>query len=214
MRRLVEALGLVLSLASRPGRGSVFSLRLPGAPEAVQLAQATAPDSPDRQSCRGQPELAALRSLMARPAGARPLQGLRVLLVDDEVLVLEGMRALLGAWGCAVQAFKDIDAAAQHVLTYAGKGLPFDLLITDYRLEKDVTGGDVIRAVRDALRMTHPDDFREPPSIIITGDTDPARIAQAQGVGATLLHKPIDTQVLHDELAKVWALGRSAALST
>jgi signal transduction histidine kinase len=213
VRRLVDALGMGLSLASRPGRGSVFSLRLPCASQLVQLAQAAAPDSPDRESSRGQPGPAALQPSLARLAGARPLQGLKVLLVDDEVLVLEGMRALLGEWGCAVQAFKDIDAAAQHVLACAGRGRPFDLLITDYRLENGVTGRDVIRAVSNALRMTHPDDFREPPSIIITGDTDPARIAQAQGVGATLLHKPIDTQVLYDELAKVWVLGRAPALS-
>ncbi len=86
----------------------------------------------------------------------------------------------------------------------------FDLLITDYRLENGVTGRDVIRAVRASLRMAHPGAGLAPPSIIITGDTDPARMLQAQGVGATLLHKPIDTQVLYEELARAFAFRNKA----
>lgn len=203
VRRLVDTLGLELSLASRPGQGSVFSLRLPRAPDAEQLAQAAAPEPPAWAPLRSQP--GAFDSFTAALTAPALWPGLRVLVVDDEVLVLEGMRALLQEWGCVVLAFKSLQGAVDHVLGFEGDAPPFDLLITDYRLENGVTGGDVIRAVRAALRMAKPGSALEPPSIIITGDTDPARIAQAQGVGATLLHKPIDTQVLHDELAKVFA---------
>jgi CheY-like chemotaxis protein len=102
-----------------------------------------------------------------------------------------------------VVAFRNLEGAARYVRDLEEGPPALDLLITDYRLENGVTGGDVIRAVRAALRMAHPEHSFELPAIIITGDTDPARLSQAQGVGATLLHKPIDTQVLYDELAKV-----------
>ena len=203
VRRLVHTLGLALTLASRPGRGSVFSLRLPRAPNAAQLAEAAALESSAAHAFRGQ--AGALQPLAGAAPGARPLQGLRVLLVDDEVMVLEGMRALLGEWGCAVVAFRNLEGAARYVRDLEESPPALDLLITDYRLENGVTGGDVIRAVRAALRTAHPEHSFELPAIIITGDTDPARLSQAQGVGATLLHKPIDTQVLYDELAKVHA---------
>jgi len=49
----------------------------------------------------------------------------------------------------------------------------------------------------------------EPPMVILTGDTEPQRISQAQRVGATLLHKPIDTQTLYGELRKAHAARRA-----
>jgi signal transduction histidine kinase/AmiR/NasT family two-component response regulator len=195
VRRLAQAMALELTLASRPGRGSVFSLRLPGVPRSVQLAEEAASAPP-----------AAFELLADINTGGSPLQNLKVLLVDDEVLVLEGMRTLLGEWGCDVVVFKDIEGAVQYIQHVDETTPPFDLLITDYRLENGVTGGQVIHAVRAALEMRHPNCTLKPPSIILTGDTDPTRIAQAQSVGAILLHKPIETQVLHETITMLFSL--------
>lgn len=201
VQRLVQTLALELTLASQPGRGSVFSLRLPCAPGCAQAGE-TAAAAP----------AAAFRSLTNMAPEASPLQGLKVLLVDDEILVLEGMRALLGEWGCAVAAFQSLDGAVQYVQRFEEDAPPFDLLITDYRLENGVTGGQVIQAVRAALRMRQPDSTMEPPSIIITGDTDPGRILQAQSVGALLLHKPVETQVLHEAVTMIFSSEKNTAL--
>ncbi|MBH2010209.1 MAG: hybrid sensor histidine kinase/response regulator [Xanthomonadaceae bacterium] len=192
VRRLVDSLGLELSLASRLGKGSVFSLRLPCASPPCQPAGVNALVSPTFQPGAARHE-------------ASSLMGLRVLVVDDEVLVREGMRMLLGQWGCFVEVFRTVEGATRYIGDFDGDGPPFDLLITDFRLENGVTGHDVIRAVRAALQKL-PDfaDF-DPPVVIVTGDTDPLRISQARGLGATVLHKPIDTQVLHAELAKAFA---------
>lgn len=192
VRQLVDSLGLHLTLASQPGKGTVFSLRIPGASDTREIAQACSATSP-------------IFEPGALDGSLVPLHGLSVLVVDDEWLVREGMRLLLGQWGCSVNAFRDIEGATRYIKCFTGPGRPFDLLLTDYRLENGITGSEVIQVVRAALQgLPGFDDF-DPPVIIVTGDTDPLRILQAHGVGATLLHKPIVTQVLYEELAKVRA---------
>lgn len=202
VQRLVQVMALELTLTSRPGRGSVFCLRLPCAPPCLKLAEMAA-STPS----------AAFGLLTNMGTDANPLQGRKVLLVDDEIMVLEGMRALLGEWGCIVLAFKDIEGAVQYVQRFEEGVPPFDLLITDYRLENGITGGQVIQAVRAALQMSHRDCTQQPPSIIITGDTDPSRILQAQSVGAMLLHKPVETQALHQAITTIFSMEKNAALS-
>lgn len=202
VQRLVHVMALELTLASRPGRGSVFSLRLPCVPHHCATRDAIAASAPSAA-------LGPLGRVADPHSGANPLQGLKVLLVDDEVLVLEGMRALLSEWGCIVLAVQTIEGAVQYVQSVEDGAPPFDLLITDYRLENGVTGGQVIQAVREALQQRRPANLLEPPSIIITGDTDPTRIAQAQNVGAVLLHKPLEAQALHEKISLLMSPGRT-----
>ena len=68
-----------------------------------------------------------------------PLNGLKVLAIDNEPRVLEGMRALLSRWGCAV--------ATAHGLAEAREACelgPPDVVIADYHLDE----GDGIEAIR------------------------------------------------------------------
>jgi CheY-like chemotaxis protein len=70
------------------------------------------------------------------------LNGLRVLVADDEPFVRRALRRLLVKAGCAVtEAATGI--AARDVLSEQ----PFDLVITDYRMP-EWTGGDLIRWIR------------------------------------------------------------------
>ena len=81
---IVERLGRVLEhpvgLRSRPGAGSVFSVTAP-------IGQAT----PKPRADQGAPEPV---------AAGEPLDGLKVLAIDNEPRVLEGLRVLLTRWGC------------------------------------------------------------------------------------------------------------------
>lgn len=82
--RVARLMQAPLGLRSTPGRGTVFSLRLPRAPAAPRpLAQAAA-------------------------AG---LAGSRVLVVDNDAAALASLQALLEGWGCIVDAAPDGDAA-------------------------------------------------------------------------------------------------------
>ncbi len=163
---LVATLGHDLTLGSRPGRGSVFRLRLP----ATTLA------------ARGEPMLRGDGTL------AR-LEGVNVLVLEDDESVREGMCLLLRSFGCACVAADTLERALELALAR----LP-DIVISDYRLRGAATGVDAIQEIRDVLGVALP-------AILITGDTAPGRLRDAHASGVQLLHKPVHPADLHRALA-------------
>jgi signal transduction histidine kinase len=119
---LVHKLGARISVASRPGRGSVFRVGLPSTTE-VMLTDVFDP-APIREGT--------LR--------------LRVLVIDDDETVRTGMLHLLGRWGCHVMAVESIEDALQAVRLQRP-----DVVISDYRLRQQHTGTEAIMAVRHEL---------------------------------------------------------------
>ena len=156
VQRLVQEMGTQIQIVSRPGRGSVFRLWL-------DKYEVHLPDES-----------------LSIPATLN-LQGLYVLVVDDEESVRLGMQELLVGWGCICRAVEDLPQAllaVRHLLP--------DVVISDYRLRDNVNGGQVIEALRGVAG-------RKLPAIIITGDTAPERLREAQKTQAVLLHKPVST---------------------
>lgn len=130
--------------------------------------------------------------VMDEVSPAQALSGfdhLSVLVVDDDPAIREAMSELLSSWGCDCLV-ADSPAAAIEIC----RELP-QLLIVDYRLRDEQTGADVM----DALRARF---GRLPPTFIITGDTAPDRLRDAQNTGALLLHKPVDAARLHEEVSR------------
>ena len=124
------------------------------------------------------------------PAAQGPLSA-TILLVDDDPDVRDSLQAVLLAWGCDCLTAGDLDSAVA-----VARERRFDALIVDWRLPAHQTGGDVIRALREQIAGTWP-------TIVITGDTAPDRLREAAASGATLLHKPIDAQLLRDILSRL-----------
>ena len=142
---IVERLGRVLEhpigLRSRPGKGSVFFVNAP-------LGRAT----PERSAEPGAPEPA--------PAG-EPLEGLKVLAIDNEPRVLEGLSVLLKRWGCMVATAHGLEEARSALDAF---GAP-DVIIADYHLDFGRRRGrdpDVTRAFRPIHRR-HPRHRRSKP---------------------------------------------------
>ena len=108
------------------------------------------------------------------------LRGSHVLVLDDEVSVLDAMRRLLEGWGCEVTTA----ATPEEAETSVGRSRPPDLVIVDYRLRRHASGIETIGKLQQRIG-------KPVPALVITGDTAPDRLREAQESGYPLLHKPV-----------------------
>jgi len=166
-RRITRMLDAGLTLDSRPGRGSVFAVTVPLAPMPEQVTE-TMPQ-------QAMPE-----------AGA--LDRVRVLCIDDEPEIVDGMRMLLERWGCRVDTALD----AGQALAAARP----DLILADYHLAEGVDGVAVARRV-----CAHHDAAI--PVILLTADR-----SESLGEVAGRLVKPIKPAALRAMMHHV--LGQAA----
>jgi len=167
--RLAKLLGHPIEIASRVGHGTRFRVRVPWA-EAVALV----------------PVPAALPTDVMR--------GRVVLVVDDEVEIREGMRALLEPWGCEVLTASSLDEAVARAKTAPR---PPDVVVSDFHLGAGfATGPDTIAAVRSCVG-------REVPGLIVTGDTSPVSIDDLRSAGHPYLNKPVRPAKLRAMLSEL-----------
>jgi len=129
VERIARMLGYPVQVRSQPGRGSVFSIRVP-------LAQAR----PQRQV-----------PSMAQSVLGNPLPGRRLLVVDNEVDILHSMAALLGQWGCEVVTAVDLAEALQRL-----QGKAPEVILADFHLDHGVLGCQVIQQLRDEFSRPIP----------------------------------------------------------
>jgi DNA-binding NtrC family response regulator len=116
------------------------------------------------------------------------LRGVRVCLVDDEMVILKSMGHLLNAWG--MQSFvTDSAAGAEKIFREQGKP---DLLITDLRLGKAEHGAELAARLRK--------EFGEFPVLIITGETSSAVLREASERGFKVLQKPVVAEQLREAI--------------
>jgi len=175
--RLGRLLGHRVELESSPGRGSRFSVSVPLA---------------------AQPRVAEMPAPL--PAIADPARGKRVIVIDDDVLVLDGMRGILQSWGCAASA----DAALAGLAKDGGSP---DLIISDSRLADGESGVETIERLRAALGAPIP-------AFVITGDTAPERLREARAGGFLLLHKPVSPMALRTTLNRLLKAHGASPLRT
>jgi CheY-like chemotaxis protein len=124
------------------------------------------------------------------------LSALRVVVVDDSVHMCKLLRLMLSAFGiCHVQAFVDGNDAIQ-----AMRSAPPDLLLCDWEMQP-VDGPALVRRVRRCEDA----DLAAVPIVMLTGNTDAAKIRAARAAGVThVVVKPVTPRALFDRLA--WAV--------
>ncbi|MGF6986931.1 signal transduction histidine kinase/ActR/RegA family two-component response regulator [Paraburkholderia atlantica] len=174
VRRLVGLLGGELLLRSAPGRGSVFRF-------AVQAGDASGIVASLNDSVAGGP--ASLRR--------------RVLCIDDEPSILEGLASLLERWGCEVRGARD-EAGALAALA---DGFVPDAVLCDYQLAHHRTGAQALSAMRGALAR---DGHGNVVTLLITGDMASAELAALALQGIPVLHKPVTPARLRRTLEMLW----------
>ena len=178
---IVERIGRVLdcevALKSKFGRGSRFSVTIPLASAAVDKA--------------------VLPGIARSAAGS--LAGTTVLCIDNEPSILDGMRVLLGGWGCRVLTATDLTTALAAI---AGSGLEPDGLLVDYHLDD----GNGVGAITE-LRRRYGGDL---PAILVTADRSELVREEARAAGVQLLNKPVKPAALRALLTQ-WRVQRVAA---
>ena len=115
-------------------------------------------------------------------------QGLKIIVIDDERDILDGMQAILNNWGCKVLIALNGDEAI--TVLHQSDDTP-DLIIADFRLRDNESGIDVIENIREEYNENIN-------ALLVTGDTAPDRLQLSQMADVVVLHKPIATE----ELAK------------
>lgn len=176
VQRIARALDHGLTLDSAPGRGTRFSVAVPRAAPLPAMATGSAP----------------------RQAPAGQLAGMRLLVIDNEPAILDGMKRLLEGWGCQVRTASSLEEALPHV---GGKG-EADVLIADYHLDHG-NGLTAISALRARARTPMP-------AILLTADRTPHVREAANALDVYLLNKPLKPAALRALLAQ-WRATRLAA---
>lgn len=165
VKRLAALMAAPLSVRSRVGHGTAFTLELPlGGAGRDDAAPGLRPGA---------------------PLGLT-LQGRLIVVVEDEPAVREGLVVVLQAWGAQVQAFDAVDSLAAW-LASAPPVRP-DLALVDYRLPEERTGLEVLQR----LRAHWPDPGgRRLPAIIVTGSSLGGHEDEALAHDFHLLIKPV-----------------------
>jgi len=173
VKRLSDLLGHQISLSDDQGNGTVFTLFLPQGEHRLCAEH-------DRNNV---PEISAQLDL----------DGLQVLVIDDEADIRDGMEITLNDAGCRVLTC-DSAASAQSLLVELD--LIPDLIIADYRLREGKTGSEAVELLRDELNQ-------DIPAFLISGDTSAIRVKEASDSGIRLLHKPVTPTELFEVINEV-----------
>jgi signal transduction histidine kinase len=179
VERLGRVLGHAVTLRSQPGVGSVFAVLAPRG--AASPALAAEPSQPT-------PTLA-----------GEALSGLKVLAIDNEPRVLDGMRVLLGKWGCRVAVARSLEEALEALGDLDGAP---DAIVADYHLDE----GDGLAAIA-ALRQRVGVPVA---AILATADRSQEVREAAALADVALLNKPLKPAPLRAQLRRCLAL-RAAA---
>jgi CheY-like chemotaxis protein len=172
-RDRTKGLGLGLAIVRRLAGLMAMPLELrsaPGRGSVFRLVVPLAPVEPAAEDAAADPTETA----------AVPARGL-ILIVDDEAAIREAVRLLLESWGYAVLAAGSGD---EMLATVASTQARPDLILCDFRLRGGENGIDAIARLRAACGYNAP-------AALVTGDTAPDRLAEAQAAGLLLLHKPV-----------------------
>lgn len=161
VQRTADALGHNVSLCSRPGKGTRFSVTVPFAGRSIVMPPV-------------------IKEPPARAAYG--FNGRHVLVIDNDAPVREAMRTLLTSWSCTVST-----AAAMQDIDVMLRTLPAtwpDVILADYHLDHGEIGISLVARLRSACG-------RDIPAIVITADRTEDVAEHARRAACELIRKPV-----------------------
>jgi signal transduction histidine kinase/ActR/RegA family two-component response regulator len=129
-------------------------------------------------------------AVQPQPVRSQSFAGLTVLVIDDERSVRMGMRVLLEELGCRFLEASSIEEATREAIAARP-----DVVLADMRLRNEETGIAAISSIVAAIGET--------PAVLVSGDTAPDRLQEANRAGIKLLHKPVSLPTLQAELGRI-----------
>jgi PAS domain S-box-containing protein len=184
-KRNEKGLGLGLSIADRmsrvldhqiavrswQGKGTVFSVTLPK----VKAQQSTSSFAPGRRNFN-------------------KLDGLEILCIDNEPLILEGMQAMLKGWKCSAHTAASLNEARELLTTDHSPDIA--IYLADYHLNDGKTGVEALKALEELTG--------QPISgIVITADRTDEIADEVSEAGFLLLHKPVKPAALRAMITRL-----------
>ena len=177
VQRLAELLNTRVELSSRLHKGTCVRVQVRAAPAALPAPVAPAPAaaSADDQS------------------NGDSLADLRILVIDDERTILEGLSVVLSNWGATVLAAQ---TRAEALALADGWDTPPDVVVSDLLLQGGDNGLDVIAALE-----RHPNGIGAGTArLLVTGETKPDRLREVAAAGIAVLYKPVSPRVLRQAI--------------
>lgn len=201
VRSLVELLRGEMAVDSTPGEGTIFRLKLPlpPAPIPAPVAESVAGNDAD---ARGLQETASGEDPTTR-AGTGTLEGLRILVAEDEAINRLYLIRLLEQQGCLVTAADNGQEAFHQV-----RDQSFDLILMDVSMP-EMDGIEATRAIR---RWEEEQNRKNQPIIALTAHAFADDIAHFLEAGMNgYVPKPYKAGTLLEGIAKtLWAGGEKS----
>jgi len=162
--RMARVLGHRIEVRSWYGKGTVFSVNLPQ----VAAQQVSSNFAPGKRNFN-------------------QLDGLHLLCIDNEPIILEGMQAMLKGWQCKPYAATSLEQA--ETLLSREDTPVIDVFLADYHLNDGQTGVQALKSLEQNAQQTIS-------GIIITADRTDEIAAEVNAAGFMLLHKPVKPAAL------------------
>jgi signal transduction histidine kinase/CheY-like chemotaxis protein len=173
VQRLADLLNTRVELTSRPHKGTCVRVLVRSAPAALPALDAA-------------PAVGAVEEEAS-------LEQLRILVIDDERTILEGLTVVLTNWGAEVMAAQ---TRAEALALADEWDQPPDVVVSDLLLQGGDNGLDVIAALERHPCGIGPGTAR----LLVTGETKPDRLREVASAGITVLYKPVSPRVLRQAI--------------
>jgi CheY-like chemotaxis protein len=128
------------------------------------------------------------------------MQGMCVMLIEDDALGRAALKGLLQSWGCTVVEAATADEAVQGWNT---DRVP-DFIVSDYRLLGQRNGVEAVQGLREQAGVAIA-------ACVISGDTDARVKDQVAAAGLLLLQKPVKPAKLRSVLRHAWSVQQGGA---
>ncbi len=161
VKRMAETLDHPLDLCSKLGHGTRFSITAPMAGTIDPFPEVATPATTPR---------------------SYGMTGAKVVVIDNDPVVLDAMQALLESWTCDVRLLGGLGEVDALV---AERAFRPDIIIADYHLNAGACGLTGVERLRDAVGES------DLPALVVTADRSPEVADTVRAARCEMLLKPV-----------------------